>query len=519
MAPGSAGAAREDWTQVGRWIDAWAERTPERSALADGERELSYAQLAERIARCAGWLHASGVRRGARVALLLGNRSAAVELTFAAARQGAIAVPLNTRLTAHELAPLVADAEPALLVHESGLAELAQRAAPDTPRCACGGAPDAYEAALAACPARPAESLDALAPMILMYTSGTTGVPKGALLPHRKTLYNSLNAEQYFGLGPADSVGVPLPLFHSFGLLILTLPALFCGARAVLQRRFDAAGLWQLAAEQRLAFFGAVPSQLRALEEAHARAPALDLSSLRFVFSAGAALPVSLIEAYARRGIVVKQGFGQTETSTLCCLEAADALRKAGSVGRPVRHVELRAVALESISGPVSGWRDVPPGETGEICVRGPIAMLGYWRRPEASAEVLREGWLRTGDLARIDREGFVTLVGRSRDLYISGGENVYPAEVEALLETHPSVREVAVIGVPDERWGEVGCAFVVPHDAARFDPDALLAFARERLAAFKLPQRLRLVERLPRTETGKVQKHRLSALAAAPPE
>ncbi len=511
-------AERERWTQVGAWIDAWAERAPERPALRDAERASSYAELAQRIARAAGLLHEAGLRRGARVALLLGNRSAAVELIFAAARAGAIAVPLNTRLTAHELAGLIADAEPALLICEAELEELAVRAAPGLPRLCCGGSADAYEAALASAAPRAPAALRPEDPMILMYTSGTTGAPKGALLPHRKTLYNSLNAELYFDLRTSDAVGVPLPLYHSFGLLILCLPALFCGARCLIQRRFDAVELWRLVSEQRLSLFGAVPSQLRALHEVHAtlaRDGALDLASLRFIFSAGAALPVALVEAFAQRGLVVKQGYGQTETSTLCCLDAADARRKAGSVGRPVRHVELRVVALDTLALPTARWRDAAIGETGEIAARGPIAMLGYWRRPEASAETLRDGWLRTGDLARVDAEGFVTLVGRSRELYISGGENVYPAEVEAALEAHPAVREVAVVGVPDERWGEVGCAYVVPSDPASFDPEALLAFARERLAAYKLPRSVRVVAALPRTETGKVQKHLLRELPA----
>ena len=509
----SAPPARERWTQVGAWIDARAERDPGRPALLDAERALDYAQLAERVARAAGMLLGRGVRRGDRVALLLGNRGAALELVFACARLGAIAVPLNARLTPHELAVLCRDAEPSLLCCESELEASALRAAPVVPRLRCGGDADEYERELAGTIARAPAALDPEEPMILMYTSGTTGTPKGALLPHRKTLYNSLNLELHFPITAADSVGIPLPLYHSFGLLILALPAFFAGARCALQRRFDAPELWRLAARERLSFFGAVPSQLSALLAAHAalaREEALALQSLRFVFSAGAALPVGLIRDYAERGILVKQGYGQTETSLLCCLDAGDALRKAGSVGRPLRHVELRVVAPDSFAREPAQWRDVAVGETGEIAVRGPIAMLGYWRRPEATAETLRGGWLRTGDLARVDAEGYVTLVGRSRELYISGGENVYPTEVEAALEAHPSVREVAVVGVPDARWGEVGCAYVVPADPAHFDREALLAFARERLAPFKLPRELHLLERLPRTETGKVQKHRL---------
>jgi fatty-acyl-CoA synthase len=210
--------------------------------------------------------------------------------------------------------------------------------------------------------------------------------------------------------------------------------------------------------------------------------------------------------------VVLQQGFGQTETSILCSLDAADAVRKAGSVGRPVRHAEVRVVTLASVEGEPAAWRDAAPGETGEIVVRGPITMLGYWNKPAATAEVLRGDWLRTGDLATRDAEGFLTLVGRARHMYISGGENVYPAEIERVYAEHPAVAEIAVVGVPDAQWGEVGWAYVVPAPGQPVDAEALRAWGRERLAGFKLPKRFLEVAELPRTETGKVQKHRLPA-------
>jgi len=250
---------------------------------------------------------------------------------------------------------------------------------------------------------------------------------------------------------------------------------------------------------------------LDALEAPEARE--LDLRSLRFLFGAGAAVPVDLIRGFERHGLLLKQGFGQTETSILCCLDARDAVRKAGSVGRPVSHAEVRCVRLESLDQAPSEWQDVEPGETGEIVVRGPLTMIGYWQRPEATAEVLYEGgWLRTGDLATIDDEGFYTLVGRARHMFISGGENVYPAEVEATYLEHPAVREIAVTGVPDERWGEVGHAWWVPESGQDADEASLRAWGAERLADFKLPRRFFEVGALPRTETGKVKKHELRA-------
>jgi fatty-acyl-CoA synthase len=306
---------------------------------------------------------------------------------------------------------------------------------------------------------------------------------------------------------------VILPLFHSFGLKILSLPALHAGASVFLHAHFDPVRTWRTVAAERISFFGAVPTQLAALREAlEARdAGPCDRSSLRFVFGAGAAVPVDLIRAFERHGVVLQQGFGQTETSILCCLDARDAVRKAGSVGRPVTHAQVRVVTLASVEKDPEAWCDAAVGETGEIVVRGPITMLGYWNRPEATAETIRGEWLRTGDLATRDDEGFLTLVGRARHMYISGGENVYPAEIERVYAEHPAVAEIAVVGVPDPRWGEVGCAYVVPAAGARFDPEALRAWGGERLARFKLPKRFVEVAELPRTETGKVQKHRLA--------
>jgi fatty-acyl-CoA synthase len=459
------------------------------------------------------------VRPGDRVAVLMGNHAPYLETVFAATRLGAMAVPVNVRWSPREIAVLLDDCTPHSVVYDAeraGVLGRALAAADHAPELGLeAGPPDApYEAALDAASPHPAPvAVSPEDPMILMYTSGTTGTPKGALLPHRKTLYNSKNAERFFKMGVDDRVLVVIPLFHSFGLAILSLPTLHTGGTIFLQAHFDPAEVWRTVAAEGVTFFGAVPTMYRHLhEELAAHEPGhYDLRSLRFLFTAGSAIPVELILAYERRGLVLKQGFGQTETSILTCLDADDAVRKAGSVGRPVHHGDVRVVARDSLDGEPETWRDVAVGETGEIVVRGPITMLGYWRRPEATAEILRGEWLRTGDLATIDDEGFLTLVGRARELYISGGENVYPAEVEAVLEGHPAIREAAVVGVPDERWGEVGRAFVALEPGATLDPAELDAFARERLAKYKLPQSVVTLKELPRTETGKIQKWKLA--------
>jgi fatty-acyl-CoA synthase len=481
---------------VGDWIRVHAQLAPDRTALivdATGER-IDYRSLDALVHRAAHALRAEGVGIGDRVALALRSEPLVLALYFAAARLGAILVPLNTRLTPSELQWQIEDSEPRLVI----------RAAEIEIGSAASGSIRTSAEFSAMLPDRAAPS--DLAPggeaaQVLMYTSGTGGTPKGALLPHRKTVFNCLNAMRFLALSRDDVVLAPVPLFHSFGLKILSIPTLFSGAALVLVDQFSATGLQESAARHRASVLGAVPVMYQRMRRAGLRAECL--ASLRVGFSAGAALDVETIRAYARIGLPVVQGYGQTETSILCSLEAEHAARHAGSVGRPVLHAELR-IADES------GNR-VAPGAAGEIQVRGPIRMLGYWRRPDATRAAEVDGWHRTGDLGVSDAEGFVTLVGRLTDMYISGGENVYPAEVERVLEQHPEVSEAAVVGVSDEKWGEVGRAYVVPVEPGdAFDSEALLAWTSDRLAGYKRPRSIALVDELPRTASGKIQKHRL---------
>lgn len=516
---------------VGRWIARHATARPDALAWADDHRRCDYATAARRIERLAGWLAARGVGAGDRVALWLGNRGATLEALFAAARLGAIALPVNARLTAAEVAFQLDDATPSALLVEARwrdrlrdalalthdadpiVLEVGVAEAPEEADAAMGDAADAYERALAEDTPPPRDrAVSPEDPVILMYTSGTTGKPKGALLPLRKTLYNGLNAARCFGIRRDDRVLVVAPLFHSLGLQILALPALQTGAGVVVQEGFDPRRVWRAIADEGITYYGGVPTMhQRLLAALEAGDPlAAPPASLRFAFTAGAAAPAELIRAHHARGVPMMQGYGQTETSVLTCLDPETMLAKAGSVGRPVAHAELRLVDPATIEGDVAGWRDVAVGEVGEIVVRGPITMLGYWRRPEATAETLRGEWLRTGDLATRDDDFDVTLVGRAREMFISGGENVYPAEVEATLVEHPEIAEAAVVSVPDPEWGEVGHAHVVPAAGRRPDPDAVLAWLDTRLARYKQPRRIVVRDELPRTASGKVQKHRL---------
>jgi fatty-acyl-CoA synthase len=490
----SADPDRSPDVNVARWLARHAANQPGRLALvvAGGGERISYAELDARANRAAAALVALGVGPGERVAIALRSEPLFLELYFAAARLGAILVPLNTRLAGPELAFQVSDCRARIAI----VGEDVSVGAPDSAHLL------SREEFLALRPehaAAPPEISGGERPQVIMYTSGTTGLPKGAVLPHRKTLYNTLNAELFFGLRRGDVVVAPIPLFHSFGLKILAVPALFAGATLVLVDRFDAVQLQAEVEGQRATLLGAVPVMYQRMREAGLE-PAR-LASLRCAFSAGAALDVETIRAFASAGVRLIQGYGQTETSILCCLEPEQALARAGSVGRPVRHGEIRIGDAEG--------RELPRGMRGEVLVRGPIVMLGYWERPEETRAATIDGWHRTGDLGVMDAEGYVTLVGRSKEMYISGGENVYPAVVERVLEQFEQVAEVAVVGVPDERWGESGRAYVVARNAD-LDAAALLRFARERLAAYKVPREVVRVAELPRTASGKVRKHAL---------
>lgn len=520
---------------TGDWISRWARRRPDRLAWADDHRRCSWAEADDRVSRLTAWLEARGVGPGDRVALWLGNRGAFIEAFFATARLGAITLPLNARLTPAEIAFQLDDSTPKVLLVERAW-EARAEAAQALARARSGtlltvgagsesGDPDAgaqhdeYEQALAgSTPSNHCEPVAPQAPLMLMYTSGTTGRPKGALLPHRKALYNSLNAQLFFDLRARDRVLVVAPLFHSLGLQILTLPALYAGASVVFQEGFEARRVWSTIEREGIRFFGGVPTMHQRLLDAlragepFARVP----DCLRFAFTAGAAAPVELIRAFHEHGLLMKQGYGQTETSILTCLEPEQALAKAGSVGRPVFHSDLRIVDPATLEGPVEGWREVAVGEIGEIVVRGPITMLGYWQRPEATAETLRGEWLRTGDLGFRDAEGDLTLVGRARELYISGGENVYPAEIEATLVEHPAIAEAAVVAMPDPEWGEIGRAHVVLHEGHELSAAELHAWLQTRLARFKQPRRIAFERALPRTASGKIQKHRLGSSSSA---
>jgi fatty-acyl-CoA synthase len=536
-----AGARSADHT-IGGWLTARAALTPGRVAIDFDGRQVSYAGLAAAASRRAAAFSAAGLTAGDRVAVLARNCPEQVEVFFACAQRGLIMVPLNWRLTAAELAYQVRDADPALLLAEPELSDLAAMAGaradlphppmpladaevPLAPLASAGTPPRPFADAGTALPAsanadappdagpgrgEPAKTGPADDdPLLILYTSGTAGRPKGAVLTHANCFWTNLSLDRTAELGGDDVVLQVLPQCHVGGWNVQPLLAWWKGARVVLERSFDPARVLALIASKRVTTMMGVPTNYLMLA-AHPEFTAADLSSLRQVIAGGAPMPLPLIETWLARGVTVLQGYGLTEAApNVLCVPPEHARGKAGSAGRPYLHVQ---VGLRDLDGDV----EVAGAGTGELVISGPNVFGGYWRDPAATAAARWRGWLATGDVAERDADGFYWIRGRLTEMYISGGENVYPAEVEAALSAHAAIAEAAVIGVPDERWGEAGLAFVVVRPGHRLPEDGLAGYCRARLAAYKVPKHYRVVTQLPRLTSGKVDKLTLARDAAA---
>jgi fatty-acyl-CoA synthase len=494
---------------LGDWTSYWARRTPTALAIVEPNhagpaRRWTYQHLDRRANRLAHALGgAGGVKRGARVAVLAHNRGEHFEVFFACAKLGALFAPLNWRLAPAELDVILADAEPSVLLYDRACAPTVAalktpvplRVALDEP--SAGGS--TYEALLAAGSDGAAGSSEVTLedPLMICYTSGTTGRPKGALLAHRQMLFNSLSTELAIGLSSTDSSLVFMPLFHTGGLNCLATPLFHHGGKVVVVPSFDPERALQISAEEHITLQMGVPTIFQMLRDASGFARA-DLSATRTALCGGAPCPLPLIEAYRERGILFRQGYGLTEVGPNCfSLTPEDAFRKAGSVGWPNFYLRTRIVD--------DAGHEVQAGEVGELALSGPMVTLGYFRNPGATAEVLRDGWFHTGDLVKRDDEGYHYIVDRKKDMFISGGENVYPAEVELAIAQVAGVKEVCVIGVPDARWGEVGRAIVVAAGGASLDEKALLSALDGRLARYKIPKSVAFTDALPRNAGGKI--------------
>lgn len=489
------------------WIAHHSRRTPAKTAVVDlaSGRRHSYSQLDGRISRLASHLRDDlKVSRNDRVAVLALNTTDTLEVQFACGRLGAIFVPLNTRLTVPELQFIVGDATPKVMIHDTDLAETALAVSKlcDTASTLLLGASGSYEAGIAAAKPLAASELVTLDDVsTIMYTSGTTGHPKGATITHGMTFWNCVNLGGPAYISPSSVLLTVLPLFHTGGLNCYTNPALHAGGTVLIMRAFDPGQALELIGDpaQGINVFFGVPAIYQFMAQ-HPAFATTDLSRLIVGGVGGAPMPVPLLKVWEARGVALQQGYGMTETSpAVLVLDREDAARKAGSAGKPVLHTEVRIVRPDG--------SDADIGELGELWVKGPNVTPGYWNRPEANRSSFTDGWLHTGDATRVDEEGFYYIVDRWKDMYISGGENVYPAEVENVLHQLTAIAEAAVIGIPDPQWGEVGMAIVAAKPGERLTEADVFAHCAANLARFKCPRQVRFVDALPRNATGKIHK------------
>ena len=476
---------------LSRIVEGWAAQHGSRVALHFEGVDWSYAMLWERIEEATRALAGYGIAKGERVAFLGANHPDMIVLLMALARLGGILVPLNWRLTAVEHRAIIADCTPRLLVCDAEHAGPAKELGCDVRVLGDrwhGEGPR---------PALPGTDGD---DVLIVYTSGTTGRPKGAVLAQSALLWNGFNSIHAHDLSQSDHVLTVLPMFHVGGLNNQTLPALLAGATVTLHRRFDP-GQWLAdVAARRPTISLLVPATMQAVIS-HPRWAATDLSSLRLMNTGSMIVPDGLIRAFHARNIPVGQIYGATETAPIAVvLLRHDAMAYVGSAGKPALHCEAKVVADEA-------GTEAPAGTVGEIWVRGPNVMRGYWNDPEATREAMRDGWFRTGDLARRDASGYFWIAGRSKELIISGGENVYPAELENVLSECADIAEHAVIGIDDAKWGEAACACIVRRPGAALDEAGVLALFRDRLARFKHPRRVVFLDALPKNALGKVRK------------
>ncbi|GFG85584.1 acyl-CoA synthetase [Mycolicibacter algericus] len=498
---------------VGSWPFRRARQTPDATAIVFGEHRYTYRELAERATRLAHGLRALGVGQGDRVALLCTNHPAYLEGLFAAGLLGAVLVPLNIRLASAEVAYALRDSGARVLIHAGALTDVALPAAQaaqvptrvvldDEPGPGAVG----YEEIIAA---SGAEAIDITVerddPCFIMYTSGTTGYPKGVVLSHDTVLFAVLNPIIDLDLCSDEVSLVAAPMFHTGALNFVALPTVLKGGTVVIEESFDAGRALSVIERERVTYSFSVPTMLDAMSE-HPHWGDTNLGSIRRWIVAAAPVPLRTLRTYATRGVALCQAYGLTETGPgALVLRPAEAGRKLGSAGVPHFFTDVRVVTADDT--------EAAPGERGEIQISGPNVMRRYWNRPEATESAFgADGWFRSGDVGVRDDEGYITVVDRIKDMIISGGENIYPAEVENAILEMPGVRHCAVFGVPDDKWGEVGCAAVVLADGCAVGKPELDAFLGDRLARYKLPASLMVLDELPVNGTGKILKGELRA-------
>jgi fatty-acyl-CoA synthase len=496
-------------TFVPDWLDKRAKLTPDKVALIEGPGgpKITFAQWNTRVNRTANYLRSLGVGKGDIVAVYSSNRPEYLDLFWAAPKVGFIIQNLNWRLTVHELRPIVADADPVIFIYSGdwkpqtdelreSFATVKHVIALDEPEA---GDRSFSERDSFPDTAAPLPDLGLDDPWGIYYTGGTTGLPKGAVMTHGNITWNSVNTIASWGINGNHVAALQLPFFHVGGPNIFMVPLVHTGGTTILCTGFDLDETFDMIEDAGITHYVAVPTMYQMLQ-AHERWETADFSKLELVISGGAACPLPIMQKFWDRGIDFKMGYGLTEASGNNFWLPKERVReKTTSVGFPIFHIDMKIVD--------ENGDECPPDVAGELLIKGAHVTPGYWRRPDATAETIRDGWLHTGDLAVKDDEGFFTIKGRSKDMFISGGENVYPAEVESVMLAYPGMSEAALVGLPHEQWGEVGRACLVVDDPDGFDEAAFMEFMGERLARYKLPKEVVLLSELPKTAIGKIDK------------
>jgi fatty-acyl-CoA synthase len=505
-------AVNDQSDRVFDWIAYNAANNGAHTAQVDiaSKRSYSYVDMHDRVGRVAAHLKSLGVGKGDRVGLLAMNSTDMNEVVFACWRLGAVCLMLNFRLTAPELEYIVSDADPDIIIYDTVFDTVIEELKPlvkarhwiDTTGV---GGDSGYEQAIKnAAPITEMVDQTLNDTAMLMYSSGTTGRPKGVIITHKMLLFSIFNFAAGVGIaGPIVNLAV-MPLFHIGGFNIFNCPAMYLGGTTLVMRSFDPESMLKYIGDPSygVTHFIGVPAMYNAMRQ-HPMVKTADFSNIQVACAGGEAIPVELVKWWSQNGMKVQEGLGMTENAASCCFMPISHIDvKEGAAGILLRHSEGRVVDADG--------NDVAPNETGELWLRGPTVTPGYWNRADANENSFVDGWLRTGDIVRMDEDGFIYVEDRVKDMYISGGENVYPAEVENVLYQMPEILEVAVVGMSDQTWGETGCAFVVLKEGAEISLLDLQSFCSDKLAKYKHPNRLELIDALPRNATGKVLKYQL---------
>lgn len=518
--PGESGMVETDW------LKRWFLYSPNAVAIHIAETGTEFTYSAVYRMSCEIARHLSdhfGVRKGDRIAVMSTNEMEYTPLFFATQRLGAILVPVNFRLTGREIHHIIEDSGATVLISQDSFQDTISKMDPNIvpdKRWSFDAPQNSLRTLVQSITATHSKELHAHRstelsraweldsqlefedPCMILYTSGTTGSPKGALITHKMMFWNSVSTGLRLNLTQNDVTLSFLPFFHTGGWNVLNMPFLHRGAKLVFMKKFEAERVLQLCEQEKVTVLFGVPTTMDMMFHTPAFR-STNLTSVRYAIVGGEPMPIDLIKHWQERGIPIRQGFGLTEFGpNVFSLPEEDSLRKIGSIGFPNFYIDARVLDDQG--------RDVPTGEIGELILKGPACTPGYWKNEAATSDAIRDGWFYTGDLMKRDAEGYYYVAGRKKDMFISGGENVYPVEVERFLSTHPKIREVAVIGVPDQKWGEVGKAFIALVEGESLTPDDVLKFCYGNLAKYKIPKHVEFLPELPKGDSGKILKRSL---------